>query len=293
MKRLFLISFAFLSGIAAVAQTTDTVIVKNPSEVVIVKGADSQVISVYGSDKDPNFYFSSSVGVDDSSNVSVVQNHIDFLHTDIFGSFSSRNSRGNEGKRSKFRSEEIEYLMAGFTCGAKEPDGIAVSPRFFSDITANLASVSYYPAYKGFAINAGLDMGYRSVRIAGKNYFAKTGDNVVLAPFEDGVTKQMSALRYFVIGAPVMLSYNIKDFRIMAGIEGDFNFCGRIRTKYRLDGSKYKTFDRDVQLNKLTYSYIGIIQYSGIGIYFRYTPCNVLAKNHGPEFQTYSVGIVL
>jgi len=293
MKMLFLVPFAFLFFIDAIAQTADTVVVKKPSQVVIVKTDNAQTISVFGSEDDPEFVFKSSVGVDESSNVSVVQNRLDFLHTDLFGVLSPRNSSKEPKKPTKLHFDEFDYLMGGFTCGMNESDGIVISPRFLSDITLNLESVSFYPCYKGFAITAGLDLGYRSVRMAGDNCFAKVGDNVVLASYDPAATRKMSALRYFTIETPVMLSLNARGFRIMAGIEGSYNFAGRIRTKYRLDGSKQKTREKDLQLNKLTYSYLGIVKYDWLGVYFRYTPCNVLAKGSGPDLQTYSVGIVL
>ena len=297
MKKILFVCIALSCGFVASAQVSDTVVVRRPDQVVIIKSQDAQSITVRGSEDDPDFVYKSSVGIGSSSNISVVENRPDFLHQDLFNVLSPRSQRSKEQarewNRSKFRFGDADYLMLGFTCGNKEAEGISVSPRIFSDIDVNLASMSYYPEYKGFAFNFGLDFGYRSVRIAGDNAFAKAGDDVVLVPFAPDATRKTSAVRYFNFACPFMLSYQIGDFRIMAGVEGEFNFAGHIRTKYRLDGEKYKTRTKDIPLNKLTYSYLTILQFDGVGVYFRYTPCNVLDSKHGPEFQTYSVGIVL
>jgi len=289
-KTIILITMLSLAA-TAYAQKADTIRVNYPKEVEVIRTDSLQVINISGSADDPDFKYSSSISISPDTKVSVVQHKLDLFDLDIFNA-SKRYERSNSGKM--LRSEVPDYVEIGFYDGMNEGDGVSINPRFLSELTFRMVSASFYPFRKGLSLSAGLDLGYKSVRISGDNKFTKDGDNVILTPFDSRYTRQMSAIRYNYVGVPVLLSYDAKSvFRIFAGAGIDYNFNGRIRDKYRLDGQKIKDKTSNVQLERLTWYYTAGMAFEGFGVYCKYSPCNVLAGGTGPEFQTWSVGLYI
>ena len=67
MKKILFVFIALSCGFVASAQVSDTVVVRRPDQVVIIKSQDAQSITVRGSEDDPDFVYKSSVGIGSSS----------------------------------------------------------------------------------------------------------------------------------------------------------------------------------------------------------------------------------
>ena len=66
-----------------------------------------------------------------------------------------------------------------------------------------------------------------------------------------------------------------------------------MKTRYTLNGEKHKEKTNDVHHQKVTVDFRATLAYDDIGIYVKYSPCNVLKSDFAPKFSGISTGIVL
>ena len=51
---------------------------------------------------------------------------------------------------------------------------------------------------------------------------------------------------------------------------------------------------RGIKQNKLTFDVYGALSYNRLGVYCRYSPCNVFKKGFGPEIKnTWTLGVAI
>lgn len=85
-----------------------------------------------------------------------------------------------------------------------------------------------------------------------------------------------------------------KDFTFSLGPVLCINTYGSMKTHYTdAEGNKIKLLDKDINQQKVSVDLEANLSFHSIGIYARYSPCNVLNTDFGPEFQTFTTGICI
>ncbi|MBO4641883.1 MAG: hypothetical protein J5661_03350 [Bacteroidaceae bacterium] len=143
---------------------------------------------------------------------------------------------------------------------------------------------------------------WRNYRMTHQYRFLQDNAAVVtIAPYPDGAVPKFSRLHIFQVTLPLMYSHYLN-------IAPDWNFCigpelaingghhkhtHTLKTCYSIDGEKFKDKTTDIRINPLSINLVAGIRFRAIGIYARYSPCDVLDTNYGPKFQSFSVGLSL
>ena len=291
--------YALLFFIAAATATTlsaqDTLTVNHPNKVQVISASGSQQVEIFGSEENPDYYYSSSIETGPNAVVRTrerLSQGLDFS-LPLFGTEGS-------GKCSRKPYGEVD-LVASPGFGICFPDGISdaaydpMRQAWGLDFTLTLIQADFHPwgGKSHLYMNFGLED--RSFKIRGNQRYVK-GENGTLgfAPV-DGRPK-WSALRIF--GWNLSAGYYQcihKDFGIFVEPILNFNTSSRIKTKwYDADDKQCKAKQKKVGLEHLvTYELMGGVKFGDIKLYVKYNPCNLIATGLGPDFNTWSVGIIL
>lgn len=151
------------------------------------------------------------------------------------------------------------------------------------------------------AFTVGLGYTWRNYRSTTGRCFVKTGDNAIgIGAFPEGTTPRMSRLHTFSLQLPMIYEHTFPfrvcgaRFRLGAGIIPAYNAYGSIKTTWTdADGHRGKDFHRGVGLRKFSVDFMVSARVCGdIGIFFRYSPCDVL-QGSSPRFKSWTAGAAL
>ena len=299
MRRILLTLAAFsalCTGLAA-QQRADTLVVNHPDKVTVITSRDNQEIRIQGSETDPDYTYSSVIGISPFSIVDIAERDggLDLFNFDIFKS-KKKNETARKRKSSHFSTNVLERFSFGFTDALSGPQDVNLSPRFFSDLGLSFFNVRYRPFYEVLEFSTGLELGYRALAVGGGNQFVLRDGTVVIVPMAGEYRKQKSSLRYNYVGMPLYASFLLgsRYNRLSFGVAGHYNFYGRIRDKYvEASGAKISLKTENILLEKLSWEYCLQLDLNEIGAYVKYSPCPVLAAGKGPSFNTLCFGLSL
>ena len=147
-----------------------------------------------------------------------------------------------------------------------------------------------------------LAMGFlwRNYRMTHQYRFQQDAAEVLgVVPYPAGAVPKFSRLHIFQMTFPLMYDLNLKHgWHFVVGpelaVNGGCNSHTRtIKTRYSIDGEKYKEKTTDLRINPVSVNLIASIRFHFIGLYVRYSPCDVIDHNYGPKFQSLSAGFTL
>ncbi len=292
MKRTILLTALFLSGMAA-AQTPDTLHVKKVDDVMVITSPDAQTIVLKGSETDPDFTYRSSVQITPESSVSISENHFDLFSLDVLKPTDKRVEKRREPQ--VFQVDALEYIGLGICMTHDVAEGLDFTSRPFSELYVNLLNLDIRPGLGPVVLSTGIDLGYHSFRL-GSDMFSKPEKNLLVVPVPDEWILKKSVLRSNYLSVPWKIRFEFGPKRrlaIFGGPELTYNFGGRTKNKYTMDGGRFKKKEKDIALEPWTWGYLAGVSIYGWNLFFRYSPCNVIQDGRGPVFQTYSFGIIL
>lgn len=73
----------------------------------------------------------------------------------------------------------------------------------------------------------------------------------------------------------------------------NFNTHASLKTRYNLGDEKVKLTDNNIHQTPVTVDFQASISCKAVGIYVKYSPCNILDTSYGPKFSALSAGIIL
>ena len=140
-------------------------------------------------------------------------------------------------------------------------------------------------------ITTGLGFGWKGYRLNSSSRFVIDDAGLMtLAPYDKNSYDRLSRLKIFYLDIPIMVKKTMGDFSVCAGGVVNFNVYGSVLTRYRIDNALYKTCSQGINQQKVTFDFMAVVQLYDIGIYLKYSPCNVLKKGNLPEFRSMSIG---
>ena len=293
MKRMILLAALFASSAAAIAQAPDTLHVKKVEDVTVITSQNEQTIILKGSAEDADFNYRSSVRITPESSISISENHFDLFNLDVLKPVEKRAEKRSESH--VFQVEALEYFGLGVSMTHDVAEGLDFTSRPFSELFVSLVNLDIRPGLGPVVLSTGIDLGYHSYRL-GSDMFSKPEKDLLVVPVPDEWSLKKSVLRSNYLSVPWKIRFEFgpkRSLAVFGGPELDFNFGGRIKNKYTMDGGRFKKKDKDIALEPWTWGIMAGVSIYGWDLYFRYSPCNVIQNGRGPAFQTYSFGILI
>lgn len=290
MKTLIVCALCMFLPMCIKAQSSknDTLIINKPQKVTIVSGENTHEIKIEGSEGNPNFSFSKRIDVDDDT-YSVTHEKSDEWNFDI--PFSKQKAKRYSSKESFFGG-----IYWGFVNSVDGPKNMNINMSSSYEIGGNIINFGVRPWKDANRFSFGFGLRWRNYRMNGHNCFTKDDKyNIVIAPYPKGSDIDFSRLKIFSLTVPFMYSLDFgKDFTFSLGPVLCINTYGSMKTHYTdAEGNKIKLLDKKINQQKVSVDLEANISFHSIGVYARYSPCNVLNTDFGPEFQTFTTGICI
>lgn len=266
----------------------DTLIVNYPRKVTVITGDSLQTVRIEGRHDDYDFHYENTLQLVDSNYVSTLS-----LNPDRWDFTLPIGKSGNGN-----HSENVITTHLGFGwCNAlNAPEPMDVTMGSSGEVFWTIAQWEYTRKGSRHTFSAGAGINWRNYRMNGHWRFEKQADDkVVVTPYpSDDVRKQFSRIQIFSFHLPLLYRYRIgHGFALSAGPVLNLNMHSSLKTRYKLDGQKYKDTANDVHANPVTVDLMGIVCTPVFDIYVKYSPCNVLKTDYAPKFQSLSVGIYI
>ena len=139
-------------------------------------------------------------------------------------------------------------------------------------------------------VTFGLD--WRNYKMIGNSRWVKEGDKTLITGYPDGVDIDYSRLRTLSLTLSFMYGYKFnRHINMQLGPVVSFNTRGNIKTCYSLNGESFKEKEKNINIVPVTVDFRAELNFSFVGLYFKYSPCNVLDNAFGPAFKPMSAGL--
>lgn len=154
---------------------------------------------------------------------------------------------------------------------------------------------SYRKGRKGRnSISLGFGIGWKNFALTGHERMDKENGKIFVGPYPENADPKVSRLSVFSFNFPLLYTCHLGDgFGFSLGPVLNLNAGSKIKTKYWLDGEKFKDKDKKVHCNTATVDFMLRMNFKHISLYAKYTPWNLMDKAYWPGFQHYSFGVIL
>lgn len=198
------------------------------------------------------------------------------------------------GKEAGWGMGILGNVGVGFTATLGAPAGMNTNMGSSVEVDWSNVVGIMYKFNRNHRLELGFGMMWRNWRMTGRTQFVQATDGQIdILPYPSGANPEFSRLHSFMLTIPLTYTYKWKHgWKVFAGPE----LClarekyNTIKTRYELDGEKYKDYTKNVHFNPVTVNLVGGVMYKCVGIYARYSPMHVLNTDFGPSFQSLSVG---
>ena len=281
MKKFSIIIAAMMAAVTISAQTPDTVtVIEAPNQVIITETTTGTRAKVVGQ-KD-NEDFSYTYTVQHASN--------DTVHT------TSGWGLNFPFKKSSNKEYHWSIVSSGLYFGGGVSTSYDLINNSFNWGILNIASLNYNTLHgQQFSIGVGYD--HKRFSLKRPNCFVMDeATNIVgIESYPEGTVDRSSVLSVRAIQFPLQFQQFLgKDFHITLGGIMNWNIYAKCNTHYKVNKTHYDVSYRGIKQNKLTFDVYGALSYNRIGIYCRYSPCNVFKKGFGPEIKnTWTLGVAI
>lgn len=264
----------------------DTLVVEKPDRVVVKTDSASMMVEIFGRENNPDYHFLKKMEINQDMNV-VKETNSDFDFTFPF-------SKSTEKGRASFEFSISPCVSLGMVSAIGGPAQLKTNMGQSFEITWHAAWMTFKPINQHWRYSTGLWLNWKNYRMTNGMRFDLEDADVVIKHYPDNANYDFSRIHLLSWQVPLLVQYkSTKHFKFGAGVLFNFNGHGNLKTKYTLDGQKYKDHDRGVHLNSFTTDIIGVVSYRNfIGVYAKYSPMNVLDTNRGPKFHGFSTGII-
>lgn len=289
MKKLTFLFMLLLASNSFAAESieNDTVVVNNPRKVIIVTNDSLQQVRIEGAQNDPGYKYESKIQLVDSNYVSETNiNPDDFSFA--FGHFKKN--------RDYTRTSLETTLFVGWNLAPGMPDEADVRPFQSWELWWLVGNYVYRPWDNGHAVSLGVGLDWRNWRINDSYRFLETGaDNKIeITKYPEGAQPKWSRIKVFSVNFPILYQYTTKNVGFAFGPVVNLNTYGSLKTRYTVNGEKYKDTFTKVHLTPVTVDFMATVYLRHcLNFYVKYSPCNIIEDGYGPKFKTLSFGVFL
>ena len=281
MRKLsFIIATAL--GVASMhAQSPDTVtVIETPHQVIITETSTGTRVTVMGQKGNEDYNYTYTV--QHASN--------DTVHT------TSDWELNFPFKKSSNKDYHWSIVCSGIYFGAGLSTSNDLVNNTFNWGILHFVSLNYNTLHgQHFTIG----MGYDNKRFSLKrpNCFAMDETTIIvdIESYPEGTVDRSSVFSVRAIQFPLQFQQFIgKNFHITLGGTMNWNVYAKCNTHYKVNKTHYDVSYRGIKQNKLTFDVYGALSYNRIGIYCRYSPCEMFKKGFGPEIKnTWTLGCAI
>ena len=276
-----------MSTAAMATEMNDTVTFSNPTKVTVMTNDSVQKIKIAGKKDDESFRYESIVAID-----------------------KTKTSTKIIKKVAEDDAKWVIDLGLGWNAPTNTPNGHGFAVFRSEEIFFGLR-YCYTPTGKTQTYSTGLWCDWRSYELPhyAKDYMYKTKNDVVIyrSHVDDGnadYSEVRSHIRIFSLSVPFLFTQKFgkkskSSFSI--GPVVNFNLRGRINNEWKSGDDYYDVSTKGFDYNVVTVDFMGILKSGGIGLYFKYSPMNVLKKKdvtaadgtiiENPQFKALSFGL--
>lgn len=293
--RFSLLSFFVFAPAVMMAQANDTLIINNPSQVIISQSSNALAVKISGKDGNPDYRFSREVSLSNQSEVSTSQsmNRRSPLSWDF-------KEIEKDDKTSQLELAFFKDFSYGFLMQFDRPQGMD-DVKFFQSYETSLTMMSfiYYPGHSRNWYSLDANLNYRHITMKGNMRFeTQQGGNLHLAPYPEGAKPENSMMQ--ILKPELALNFYRsfhKDFSFGLGIGTMFggytNYCNSRSNYTDKEGNKIHEANDVRDIFGFNLSVKAQLMFNGFGgFYIKYYPKSGFKSNHGPQFQSLSAGLI-
>jgi hypothetical protein len=287
-----LIVLALLTSNAFAQQETTREVFLEPHEVIIESSNDSMSVTIHGRQGEPNFHYNQTVVLAQDEVTVTRESRTDIIEFNI--PFSKKKK-----KEHPYRHSFCEVNMRGFGVGFVDaldtPEGMSVDMgASYELMVPSIIEWAWYPGPSSFNLSIGIGLNWKNYRMTDRNRFIPEGNDIVIGPYPEGAAIEFSRLKVFSWMVPMMMSYEFNDWlELRLGPVVNINTKATLKTRYSLEGKGKKETHNLQHYNRLTVDLMGAISINNLAYYVKYSPCEVLDIDYGPNFKGISTGLIL
>lgn len=265
----------------------DTLVIHYPRKVTIITGDSLQTIKVDGRHDDYDFRYENTIQLVDSNYVSDVNINSDRWD---FGLPFSLKKKGSQGG---YDEEVTTHLGIGWNEALGTPNGMDVSTWESWEIFWTIMQFDYKTNKGRDTWSVGFGVDWRNYRMNDRHRFVKDNEgNILLTTYPEGAEPKFSRVKVFSLQVPLLYSHRLAHkFSLGIGPVLNWNTHSSIKTRYKVNGEKYKDTANDARATPFTVDIMGTIRTPLLDFYVKYSPCHVLNTTYAPKFQSLSFGI--
>lgn len=277
---------------ATEAQNNDTIkVINNPNQVVVTQHKDTVLLHVDGSENDKDYRYECRVTPKHHHGLNVMQregNELEFRHP-----FKRCDTTDTKRHMQVFTSD-IYFGFGSSQFGAANDD--AIKQAFTQVGILNLLALGYEFNRNRSRLSLGLGFNWAWHKLRSPYFWSRSDDGVLGYELNATDYKNHSAtLRLMSMQFPLMFNQSLgKQWSLAVGAILNWNYYAEFRNSYSLDKSDYSITTHGLHQRKLSFDYIAMVSWHGLGAYFRYAPQSVFKPGFGPEINNrWSIGLVL
>ena len=290
MKKSTLLAMALLAQLNVLAGNNtggDTIVVEKPQKVTIVTTDSLQHILVEGKENNPDYTYSNTLQIVDSNYVSTSSiNKGDFT---IGFKWPYQQERANSAA---YTFDVVTHWAMGYVNGPGMPKPADLNMGNSAELWFIL-DTEWRPWKNRHVFSLGVGADWRNYRMEGNFRFMKDAeDRNVIGKLPEGAEPKFSRVKVFSLNFPFRYHYRTKHFGFSLGPVININSYASVKTRYKLNGNKYKEKEKNIHPTPITLDFMGTITTPIVNFYVKYSPCNVLQADYGLTFRSFSIGVI-
>lgn len=291
MKKYVAIIAFLAAASAAYAQKPDTVVVNNPGKVIIEATDSTQTVTVLGKDGNPDYKYTTSLELA-AKDANKSETEYNGMGID-FSLFNKRVSN-KPSKENNFALIGLGEMGFGWHAAIDRPAEIQKSSRLLSEfVIRNLLAIHYQPKNFPIGLSAGIGYSWQSYYAEAGTMLEKVDGKIVCSAFPANASNRSSKITVDNLLVPLTVYVNIcKDFRLEFGPELIVNTRSRIRNRYHESPATHKISYKNLPIRDTSYGLFAAVKVFDITLYARYQPQSVIKEGFGPQFKSFTIGIM-
>ena len=274
----------------SIIENGETKVFVSPQKVTLKNENGTTTINITG-ENDGAEYTYCIIRNDDNTDTKTVYREKDINWDFTIPFVNTKSSSPTTQKRGRF----IVDPTFGFgIIGATEQDkgvDLSFTNGSFEYILDRIVGFEYKTTRNSYVgVTFGLD--WRNYKMIGNSRWVKDGDNTSIINYPEGADIDYSRLRTLSLTLSFMYGYDFNRYiNMKIGPMVSFNTRGNIKTCYSLNGESFKDKQKNINIAPVTVDFRAEVNIRFVGLYFKYSPCNVLNSSFGPAFKPMSAGL--
>ena len=276
---------------ASEAPNVDTLkVIDNPKQVVVSQTDEALMLHVDGCKSNEDYNYECRVTPKHHSLIVMEREGKDL---EFRCPFMRRDTTDKKYHFQLFMSD-IYFGFGGSSVGADNSG--AIKQAFPQVGILNLLGLGYEFNKERSRVSLGVGFNWSWYTLHEPYYWSRTDDGVVGYVTDHTDYKGHNAtLRVVSMQFPLIFNQSLgKRWSLAAGPILNWNYYAVYNNKYSLGDSDYSVTTRGLHQRKLSFDYIAMVSWHGLGAYFRYAPQSVFESGFGPEIKNrWTIGFIL